>query len=161
MTSTQRIEHRHDQLKVIGGIEEATDDRITIEISRVAAFQPERSTTPRSHASAGEKFTATLSHTQPVVFEVALKLDGERARERAISLSRFEVEVYAYNRSTSVGECIIAVERGCVQAESHTYAMKLPAMRLASGTYRLECTVGLDNAPSTKGYVEIPYLRVV
>lgn len=161
MTSTQTIEHQSDQMNVIEGIGEATDDRITIEIIRVAAFQPERSTTPRSHADAGEKFTGTLSHAQPVVFEVTLKLGGERARERAISLSRFEIEVYAYNRSTSVGECIIAVERGCVQAGSLSYAMKLPAMRLASGTYRLECTVGLDNAPSAKGYIEIPYLRVV
>ena len=69
--------------------------------------------------------------------------------------------MYAYNRSTSVGECIIAADRGCVDATSFSYVVKLPSTRLSSGTYRLECTAGLDDEASAKGCVEIPYLRVV
>ena len=136
------------------------DALTSIEITRVAAYQPDGCATPRSFAVPGGKFTATLSSGEPIAFEVTLRLDGRGARERAISLSGFEVEIYAYNRSTSAGKHLEAVDRGCVDATSRSFATRLPADRLPSGTYRLELSAALADDATARSCVQIPYLRI-
>jgi len=133
---------------------------VTLEITRIATYQPAQSESPRSSTVPGEKFTGTLSHRESVEFEVTVKLKGTGARERAICLSKFKTEIYAFNRTTSVGERMTAIARGCVEATTSTFTMRLPAFQLPIGTYRLECSTGLEGESSTKDCVEIPYLRV-
>lgn len=131
-----------------------------LEITCVRAFQPKQSKSPRAVATAGENFSGTVSHKEPVSFELDFQLEGPDAIDLSKSRSRFSAEVYAYNRTTSTNQHLVVTDAGSTVSGELSYTMVLPESMLPTGTYRLDCFATLEGATAAKGYLKVPFLRV-
>ncbi len=135
---------------------------VSVEMTRVQAFQPADADMPVGRGEAGEPFLGIVRSDQPFALQISFTLSRPAVvAELADRQITYRAQFHAHSLSTGVTTHLGDVGPLPVVAGKRSYTAALPAVSLGPGMYRLQIVASLQGIPSTVGYLEVPLFQVV